>query len=173
MSMMEQPSRTEPTHQESQLRSQSNPTELVSKGGRGSSLTECRECSGTVSEQATQCPHCGAPYPAKPEWDGFGYEYKSETTLFGIPLVHISFKYKSNRQPVVAKGIISIGQFGVGVFNISQFGLGVVSVGQFSAAAWAIAQFGFANRLIAQVGVYVTEGMGQYVWKLADLLSFL
>lgn len=136
-------------------------------------LRPCRECSGTVSVQATQCPHCGAPYPAKPEWDGFGYEYKSKTTIFGIPLVHISFKYRANRQPVVAKGIVSIGQFGVGVVNISQFGLGVVSVGQFTAAGWAIAQFGFADQLIAQIGIYMSQGMGQFVWKLADLLSFL
>ena len=105
------------------------PTSSSLEGPSGGSgrLAACRECSGTVSHQATQCPHCGAPYPAKPDWDGYGYEYKSKTTIFGIPLVH----------------------------------------------AWAIAQFGFANRLIAQIGVYVTEGMGQFVWKLPDLLALL
>jgi len=140
---------------------------------RTSHLLSCRECDGKVSEQATNCPHCGAPYPAKPEWDGYGYEYKSETTLFGIPLVHISFKYRPNRQPVVAKGIVSIGQFGVGVVNISQFGIGIFSLSQFTAAAYAIAQFGFADKLIAQFGIYITDGMGQLVWRLGDLLGML
>jgi hypothetical protein len=138
-----------------------------------SNLCACRECAGTVSEQAQACPHCGAPQPAKPEWDGYGYEYKSRTTVFGIPLVHVSFKYRPNRQPVVAKGIISIGQFGVGIVNVSQFGIGVFSVGQFTAAAYAVAQFGFASKLVAQFGVYVTDGLGQLVWRLSDLLAFL
>lgn len=71
-------------------------------------MKECRECRQKVSEQAFPCPHCGAPYPAKEKWDGWGFEYKSEATLFGLPLVHISFKYRPNRIPVPAKGVISI-----------------------------------------------------------------
>ncbi len=38
-----------------------------------------------------------APYPAKEKWDECGFEYKSEATLFGLPLLHISFKYRPNR----------------------------------------------------------------------------
>jgi hypothetical protein len=136
-------------------------------------MTSCRECAHEVSPQAAACPQCGAPFPAKPDWDGWGFEYKSKTTIFGIPLLHVSFKYRPNRVPVVAKGVIAIGQFGVGVINISQFGLGFLSLGQFTAAAYAIAQFGFANKLIAQIGIYVEEGMGQFVWKLSDLLAMV
>lgn len=26
-------------------------------------VTECRHCKGTVSREATACPHCGCPWP--------------------------------------------------------------------------------------------------------------
>ena len=133
-------------------------------------MKECRECRQKVSEQAFSCPHCGAPYPAKEKWDGWGFEYKSETTLFGLPLVHISFKYRPNRVPVPAKGIISIGQFGMGLMNISQFGFGLISISQFTVAGFALAQFGIAYWLIAQIGLYFDKGYGQIVRNIFDLL---
>ena len=40
-------------------------------------MKQCRDCQGDVSEQAMMCPNCGAPYPAREKWDGYGYEYKS------------------------------------------------------------------------------------------------
>jgi hypothetical protein len=57
----------------------------------------------------------------------------------GLPLLHISFKYRPNKIPVPAKGIIAIGQFGIGIINISQFGVGIISIGQFTIAAYALA----------------------------------
>ena len=133
-------------------------------------LNKCRECGHSVSKTAFSCPECGAPYPAKERWDGWGYEYKSKQTVMGIPLIHISFKTGPNRVPVPAKGIIAIGQFGIGVINISQFGIGLFSIGQFTIAGYALAQFAFAYSLIAQIGIYIHEGFGQIVWKLSDLL---
>ena len=133
-------------------------------------MNKCRECEHEVSENAVACPGCGAPYPARPDWDGWGYEYKTKTTFLGLPLMHVSFKFRPNKVPVPARGIISIGQFGIGIINISQFGIGVVTAGQFSVGAYALAQFAAAYSCIAQVGVYVDWGWGQVVYKLADLL---
>jgi hypothetical protein len=133
-------------------------------------MKPCRECNQDISEQATICPNCGAPYPAKEKWDGWGYEYKSSTTLLGLPLLHISFKYRPNRMPVPAKGIIAIGQFGVGVVTIAQFGIGLVGICQFALAGYALAQFAFAWSVIAQIGIYIHEGVGQLVFKLSELL---
>jgi hypothetical protein len=134
-------------------------------------MKKCRECQHDVSEEAFTCPNCGAPYPAKDKWDGWGYEYKSKTTIMGWPLLHISFKYRFNRRPVPAKGIISIGQFGIGVINISQFGVGIISISQFTVGVYALAQFGIAYSLIAQIGLYINEGFGQMVWRLPELLK--
>ncbi|MGE0825371.1 MAG: zinc ribbon domain-containing protein [Candidatus Binatia bacterium] len=134
-------------------------------------MKNCRECQHTVSEQAFACPNCGAPYPAQEKWDGWGFEYQSPATCFGVPLLHISFKYRANRMPVPAKGVIAIGQFGMGIINISQFGVGVVSLSQFTLAGFAIAQFALAYSLIAQFGLYVDKGRGQFVWSLGQLLG--
>ena len=134
-------------------------------------MKPCRECGQKVSLQAVACPSCGAPQPAKENWDGWGFEYKSEARFLGLPLLHISFKYRHNRMPVPAKGVIAIGHFAYGFFTLSQFGIGVVSVGQFTIAGLAVAQFALAYELIAQIGVYINEGRGQLVISLAELLA--
>ena len=134
-------------------------------------MKKCRECQHDVSEQAFSCPNCGAPYPARGKWDGWGYEYKSKATIMGLPLIHISFKYSPKIIPVPAKGIIAIGQFAIGLITISQFGIGVISIGQFTIAALALAQFALAYSLVAQIGLYIDHGYGQLVWNLIDLLK--
>lgn len=136
-------------------------------------MKPCRECRHSVSEQAFACPSCGAPYPARDAWDGFGFEYKSAATLAGIPLVHISLKYRADRTPVVARGIVAIGQFAVGVVCIGQFTVGLVSLSQFTVSGLTIAQFGAAYSLVAQFGLYVAEGRGQLIISLSRLLALL
>ncbi len=136
-------------------------------------MKPCRDCQSKVSEDAFACPQCGAPYPAREEWDGWGFEYKSSVAILGLPLLHISFKYRPNRVPVVARGIVAIGQFGCGVVTIAQFGVGVVSVCQFTLAGFALAQFAVAYSLIAQIGLYIHEGHGQWVRSITELISML
>lgn len=136
-------------------------------------MKPCRECRAEVSDQACSCPRCGSPRPAKETWDGWGFEYKTEARILGLPLLHVSFKYRPNRVPVAARGVIAIGQFGCGIVTVSQFGIGFVSVSQFTIAGFALAQFAFAWRLIAQIGVYIDEGRGQLVWSLRQILSLL
>lgn len=136
-------------------------------------MRPCRKCGREVSEDAFSCPQCGAPYPARENWDGWGFEYKSETTLLGLPLIHISFKYRPNRVPVVAKGVIAIGQFACGIVTVSQFGIGFISVSQFTIAGFALAQFAAAYSLVAQFGIYLNEGRGQLVISLERILEML
>jgi len=87
--------------------------------------------------------------------------------------LHISFKYRANRTPVVARGVIAVGQFAVGVVSISQFGIGLFSLSQFTLAGFALAQFAAAYSLIAQFGLYIHQGRGQFVVQLAELLGRL
>ncbi|MET0064871.1 MAG: zinc ribbon domain-containing protein [Candidatus Thiodiazotropha sp.] len=134
-------------------------------------MKPCRQCQHPVSEDAIACPSCGAPHPAVPNWNGWGYEFKSKATLLGLPLLHVSFKYRPNRAPVVAKGVIAIGQFGVGIINLSQFGIGLFSLSQFTISGFAIAQFTIAYSCIAQFGLYVDQGVGQFVHSLTHLLG--
>ena len=139
----------------------------------GGAMKPCRECTRDISEQAVFCPGCGAPYPAREKWDGWGFEYKSGATLLGLPLLHVSFKYRPNRRPVPAKGLIAIGQFAFGIVTISQAGIGVFSVSQFTIAGFALAQMAVAYSLLAQFGIFLHDGRGQFVWALADLIRRL
>lgn len=125
-------------------------------------LARCRDCGKEVSWDAYQCPHCGAPKPYLATWEGHGFGWQSKTTLFGWPLVHISFRYKP--RPVPAKGIIAIGQFGVGLLTIAQFGVGLVTVTQFGVGIWILAQMALGWTGIAQIGVLPGGGMGQMIW---------
>jgi hypothetical protein len=134
-------------------------------------MKTCRECRHQVSEQAITCPGCGAPYPAREQWDGYGYEYRSQATFLGLPLLHISFKYRPNRMPVVAKGVIAIGQFAAGMVTVSQFGVGLFSLSQFTIAGYALAQFALAYACIAQFALYMEQGYGQVVIALSELLA--
>ncbi len=136
-------------------------------------MKPCRECKREISEQARNCPHCGAPYPARDKFDGYGFEYKSAEAFWGLPWIHISFKYRPNLAPVPAKGIISIGQFGIGVINISQFGLGIFSAGQFIIGIYVLAQFAVAYSCIAQLGLYIHKGYGQVVKPISEILLAL
>jgi hypothetical protein len=131
----------------------------------------CRVCRREVSEQAVACPGCGAPFPARERWDGHGFEYRSKAAIAGLPLVHVSFKYRPNRMPVPARGVVAVGQFAVGVFTLSQFGIGLVSVSQFTVAGFALCQFGVAWSLVAQFGLFVEEGRGQLVFGILQLLG--
>ncbi len=92
------------------------------------------------------------------------YEYKSQRTLFGLPLVHIRL---GDRGTGVAKGVLAIGNYAVGIFTIGGFSLGLVSIGGlsvgllFSLAGWAIggiAVGGFAVGLLAIGGAAVRLG---------------
>jgi hypothetical protein len=134
-------------------------------------MKQCRDCQHVVSEQAMMCPNCGCPYPAKEKWDGWGYEYKSRMNIAGLPLIHISFKYKPGRGPVPARGLFAIGQFAIGIVTISQFGIGIVSVSQFTIAGFALAQFAVAYSLIAQMGLFVDKGYGQLVRNITEIIG--
>jgi hypothetical protein len=134
-------------------------------------MKTCRDCDHQVSEEAVTCPSCGAPRPAKTDWDGHGFEYRSPASILGFPLLHVAFKFRPNGCPVPAVGVIAIGQFGVGLVSISQFGIGILSLGQITIAGWAVAQIAVAWELIAQTGVYVHRGVGQAVIALPELLE--
>jgi hypothetical protein len=129
-------------------------------------MIHCRECKKTVSENASICPHCGAPQPYKAVWHGYGFYYQSRLTIFGLPLLCISFCYSKNRVPKPAIGIIAIGQFAAGIFCISQFGIGLFSLSQITVAYLAVAQIAFCYQCIAQIGFVVDRGIGQFIIQL-------
>ncbi|NLH99135.1 MAG: zinc ribbon domain-containing protein [Chthonomonadales bacterium] len=146
-----------PVEMARRLRSSANATSEPT-----ASLTSCRSCKREVSTDAVACPHCGAPFPGRRQWTGWGYEYRSRAQIRGWPLVHIAFGRDQNGKRRVARGVIAIGQFGVGAITIAQFGVGLVfGFGQFVVAPLAIGQFALGLLAAGQFGIGVLAGAGQ------------
>jgi hypothetical protein len=115
-------------------------------------LLPCRECQHQVSKTARACPHCGAPFPGRAHWQGTGYEWKSQATVFGYPLVHVALGRDARGKLRVAKGVIAIGQFGIGVITLAQFGIGLL---------FGFGQVFLALTAVAQVAITPVFGLGQ------------
>jgi len=127
-------------------------------------IVPCRECKKDVSTDARHCPHCGAPDPSLPAARGTGFEWKSKTTVYGFPLVHVAFGRDARGRLRVAKGVIAVGQFGIGLVTVAQFGLGLLfGFGQFIAGFTAVAQV--AVTLAVGIGQFATGyvAVGQFV----------
>lgn len=76
------------------------------------------------------------------------YEYRSKTSVFGIPLVHI--KISRYGRPALAKGIIAIGTTSLGIVSIGAIPIGIISVG--GLALGVIAFGGLALGLLMALG---------------------
>lgn len=101
----------------------------------------CRECGSAVARTARRCAQCKAPFPGRSQWQGTGFEWKSQTTFLGFPLVHVAYGRDARGKLRVAKGVIAIGQFAIGVITLAQFGIGILfGFGQFLLALTAVAQ---------------------------------
>ncbi len=127
-------------------------------------LLPCRECQRETSTEASFCPHCGAPRPTDPQWQGPGFEWRSSQTFYGYPLVHVAFGKDARGRFKVAKGIIAIGQFAFGIITVAQFGVGLLfGFGQFIVGLTALAQF--AGALLMGVGQFASGyvAIGQIV----------
>jgi hypothetical protein len=116
-------------------------------------LIPCPECRNPIGDEAGSCPKCGATGPASGKWPGTGFEWKSGRSVYGWPLVHVAFGREPGGKFRVARGIIAVGQFGIGLFTIAQIGVGFV--------------FGFGQVMIglsaiAQVAVTVLFGIGRF-----------
>lgn len=96
------------------------------------------------------CPHCGLAMGCRL----FGYEYRSRTELFGLPLVHIATGYNpSTGMPRIAIGNIAVGGLAIGglSFGLISFGglaLGLIAIGG-AAVGLLLALGGMAVGLVA------------------------
>ena len=151
-------------------------------------LIDCPECSEQISDSAPVCPYCG--YVLKPEAlrlgrkRAWGFEWRSKAEVCGWPLIHVAVgRDPETRRLRVAKGVIAIGQFGIGLVTVAQFGVGLLfGLGQFMLGSVVVAQFAgglvfglgqFAFGYIAvgqfAVGEYVRAQVayGRYAWTVA------
>ncbi len=138
----------------------------------------CPQCDNLLSPAAGLCPRCGHPVRRY-----YGFEWKSPQRVGGWPLVHIAFgRDKQSGRFMVARGVIAIGQFGVGLITVAQVGVGLLfGLGQFMVGATAVAQVALTYALaLGQIAVGQTAigqlafgryvlaqvGVGEHVWSL-------
>ena len=87
------------------------------------SLTPCEECGKQISDRAYACPHCGLRRLV-------GYEYRSQTTIFGWPLLHVAFgRDLATNHRRVARGIIAVGDIAIGLVAIGSGAIGLIALG--------------------------------------------
>lgn len=151
-------------------------------------LITCEQCGSAVSASEIACPRCGnqvkpmVDVPQTPHRAWRGFEWRTEAEILGWPLIHVAVgRNKQTGRFLVAKGIIAVGQFGIGLITFAQFGIGLLfAFGQFMAGFIAIGQlavgiyFGLGQlatgaTAIGQIaiGEYVLAqiGFGKYVWS--------
>jgi hypothetical protein len=127
-------------------------------------LLPCPECGHSISDQAFSCPQCGKPIRPMPAVGyPYGYEYRSKTVLFGLPLVHIAYGVDPQTgRKRVAKGIIAIGDIAVGGIAFGGMALGGITFGGISVGVLALG--GMAVGLVAlggmAIGVLLALGGG-------------
>ena len=88
-------------------------------------LISCPECGKEISDRALFCPACGF---SRKGGAFYGFEYRSKTTWFGLPLVHI-FLGRGAGRIGIAKGIIAIGDIALGFISLGGVSLGLISLG--------------------------------------------
>ncbi|MBN2011461.1 hypothetical protein JW960_19165 [candidate division KSB1 bacterium] len=138
----------------------------------------CQSCNHHYEKSLLTCPFCGTPTLLK---SGTGFEWKSATEVLGFPFIHIAFGKDANGKRRIARGIIAIGQFGIGVICIAQIGIGLLfgfgqvmlgfsaiaqvaiaaylGIGQLATGYIAIGQLAFGYYVLAQVGY------GKFIWS--------
>lgn len=113
-----------------------------------SDAVKCRYCGEWLDQSARSNANVGMPFVAR-GW--YGYEYKSETEMFGLPLIHVAQGINPKTgAPRVAKGVIAIGNIAIGGFALGGIALGGVTLGGISLGVVSIGG--------AAIGVFIAFG---------------
>ncbi len=95
-----------------------------------------------------------------------GCEYRSKKTLFGLPLVHVTWGVDlATGKPKVARGILAVGPKALGIvafggMAVGIFDFGVLGIGLFSSAALCIGLLSVGGMVIGLLGAFGGVAVG-------------
>lgn len=129
----------------------------------------CPYCNQANEDQYATCVYCGKslqpqqpaqPIPGVNLYRGAvpGFEYKSPTVIMGLPLVHVAYGYSAETGlPLIAKGILAVGNVAEGVFAFGGVAFGVVAfgglgVGFIALGGLAVGGFAFGGAALGAFG---------------------
>lgn len=113
----------------------------------------CSHCGHQLTGliDSSRCPECGKPIvEVLTRRAAQGRRYRSETTLFGLPLVDIAFGPTDTETSGSARGVIAIGDSARGLVAIGGKAFGVVALG--GRAIGLFAAGGFSIGLLSAWG---------------------
>lgn len=119
-------------------------------------LIRCPDCGRSVSDRALACPNCARPLAgARAGLAPYaGFEYRSERTLFGWPLVHAVYGPTGVGGLRPARGVFAFGNVAVGLVAFGGVAVGVVALGGIAVGLVSLA--GIALGLVLGLGGIAT-----------------
>jgi hypothetical protein len=121
----------------------------------------CPFCGERLHRQELRCSNCGENLSNHVR-DRFsaisgsylGFEYRSEQTIFGMPLIHIAQGINPQTGlPRVARGFIAVGGFAVGIFVVGGFGAGIFVFSGIGVGLLAIGGIAFGGLAIGGIAM--------------------
>jgi len=90
----------------------------------------CHECVAAETPRIV-CRPCAARGSVLPYgWYGYGFDYRTSTTVGGWPLLHVCAGIDPvTMRPRIAKGVVAIGNIAVGVVAIGGAACGLLTLG--------------------------------------------
>jgi len=95
----------------------------------------CGNCGYDLSGlvDSSKCPECGRPLVEVLSRVGkWGRRYRSETKLFGLPIVDVAYGPVPGEKTGHAKGVFAFGDRATGLFAVGGFARGLVAIGGFA-----------------------------------------